>query len=516
VNSDASKHQIQDWLVECADHSQCPGQVETILPTRVIEVAPVDSPDKPRLLVTAGKKGRYAALSYCWGSNSYGELKQSHLNKYLQHLDVGALPQTLRDAIAVTKSISIRYLWVDALCILQDSEEDKSHEISMMERVYRDSLLTIVAANSEGVTEGFLQPRKMPMESYTLPFRLSESQFGTMSVQELDEREYEESEEPINKRAWTLQESMLAHRYLIYSSHTLQWRCNAGVRNHGNSLHLVHYSDEEQISRSFYTLNKPASDSEGELGRWIRLVSVYSERSSSLYRDKLNAISAVAQGFSPLLGPEYFAGLWQFSILGQLTWVPRCSWSSEAMNTRPEVYRAPSWSWASVDGPLDYDTSPSLELYLYRCDFIGCQIKPKSADNPFGEVLAGSLKLKGVLRQAWFNPSEKHILWADEDDDISRAIDAFSLAESSQGSSRQAEDNESTDQDSGFEAFYDESGNWPSMQVFCLPIWACEKTISMGLLLVQSEKETFKRIGSFDNAPRTDFDHLSRREITII
>jgi len=134
----------------------------------------VGSPDRPRLLVTSGRKGRYAALSYCWGSNSYGELNQSNLNKYIQHLCLDALPQTLRDAIAVTKSISVPYLWVDALCILQDSDDDKSHEISMMERVYRDSLVTIVAANSEGVTNGFLQPRKTRLESFVLPFRLSE------------------------------------------------------------------------------------------------------------------------------------------------------------------------------------------------------------------------------------------------------------------------------------------------------------------------------------------------------
>jgi hypothetical protein len=224
---------------------------------------------------------------------------------------------------------------------------------------------------------------------------------------------------------------------------------------------------------SFYTLNKPASDSEGELRRWMQLVSVYSKRSLSLSREKFNAISAVAQGFSSLLVPEYFAGLWQFSILRQLTWVPKCSWDLEAMNTRPEAYRAPSWSWASVDGPLDYD-STFLELdgevYLYRSDLISCQIEPKSADNPFGEILAGPLKLKGVLRQAWFNPSEKHILWANEDDDISGAINAFCLAESRQGSSKQVEDNPSTDQESGFEAFHDESGNWPPIQVFCLPI----------------------------------------------
>lgn len=91
-----------------------------------------------------------------------------------------------------------------------------------MEKVYRDSLVTIVAASSEGATQGFLQPREMPMPFFNIPFRLSEGQSGTMPVQNLDEREYEESEEPIHKRAWTLQESMLAHRYLIYSSHTLQ------------------------------------------------------------------------------------------------------------------------------------------------------------------------------------------------------------------------------------------------------------------------------------------------------
>lgn len=68
---------------------------------------------------------------------------------YIQYLCLDALPQILRDAIAVTKSISVPYLWVDALCIIQDSDDDKSHEMSMMERVYRDSLVTIVAANSE-------------------------------------------------------------------------------------------------------------------------------------------------------------------------------------------------------------------------------------------------------------------------------------------------------------------------------------------------------------------------------
>ncbi|RDL39593.1 uncharacterized protein BP5553_03933 [Venustampulla echinocandica] len=518
VYSDASRHQIQRWLAECADHNQCPGQAETILPTRVIEVAPVGSPDRPRLVVTAGKKGRYAALSYCWGSNSYGELNQSNLNEYIQTLCLNLLPQTLRDAIAVTKSISVPYLWVDALCILQDSDNDKSHEMSMMEGVYRDSLVAIVAANSEGATHGFLQPRKTPLESFTLPFRVSESQFGTMSVRELEAMEYDESSEPINERAWTLQESLLAHRYLIYSSHTLQWRCNAGVRNFGNSLHLVSYAEEDKYSHSFSTLNKPASDSEGELKRWIRLVNLYSKRSASLPHDKLNAISAVAREFSPSLGHQYFAGLWEFSILWQLTWVTSCSWDSETVNTRPEVYRAPSWSWASIDGELFYGTSlleTDKDECLYRCDFIRCQVEPKSVDFPFGEVLAGSLTLRGVLRQAWFNPSNNNILWLGEDDEILRTAEALCLAKSRQGSSKEAQDNEWADEDTGVKAYHDEAGDWPPILVFCLPISVHDETVSMGLLLATSEKEAFRRVGSFENAHRKDFDHLPQRDITI-
>jgi Heterokaryon incompatibility protein (HET) len=341
-----------------------------------------------------------------------------------------ALPQTLRDAIAVTKSISIPYLWVDMLCILQDSEDDKRHEMSMMECVYRDSLVTIVVASSENASQGFLHPRQKPKEAYMIPFRPSESQFGTMSLDELDAMEYDESLEPINKRAWTLQESMLAHRYLIYSSHTLQWRCKADVRNLGNSLHFVSHSEETiQSSHSLYLLNKPASDPESELKRWIRLVGIYSDRSASFPHDKLNAISAVAKGFSPMLGPLYHAGIWDSLMLWQLTWVTSNLHDPNVNSTRPDIYRAPSWSWASIDGGLFYpyrllEPIPTVE-YLYRCDFIYCETVPKSPEFPFGEVLAGYLKLKGVLRQAWLVPSAKKILWLAEDDESLAAAEAL-------------------------------------------------------------------------------------------
>jgi len=191
------------------------------------------------------------------------------------------------------------------------------------------------------------------------------------------------------------------------------------------------------------------------------------------------------------------------------------------MTSRPDVYRAPSWSWVSVDGPLAYDVPifepDKYDLCLYRCDFISCQIEPKSANNPFGEVLAGSLKLKCVLRQAWFNPSDTSILWVHKDDETSGAIEAHCWDDFRRSRSKQPEHDESTDQDKRFKGYHDETGDWPPMQVFCLPIISVhDDTVWAGLLLVKSEKETFKRVGFFENAPKEYFDHLPQHEITII
>lgn len=513
VFSNSATQQIYDWLADCAAHQQCPKQTEKALPTRVIEVSPASASGRPRLRITAGKQGRYAALSYCWGNNGYQGLNSSNLDAYIDQLDFGVLPQTIHDAIAVTKAVGIPYLWIDSICILQDSIGDKQNEMLVMDRVYRDSLITLVAASSDSATKGFLHPRQRHCKSYTLPFCIPKGKFGTVSIGDLDDLEYDESSEPVNARAWCLQEGLLAHRYLIYSSHTLQWRCNSRVRNLGESLHLVSYSDDSRYTQSLYTLSKPCSDSETELKRWIRLVELYADRLSSLPHDKLNAISAVAITFASKLGPAYYAGLWQSSLLWQLTWVTACSWNSDARNTRPKVYRAPSWSWASVDGGLFYDTvllEEDNEQTLYRCDLLSCETSSRSPDLPFGEVLAGSLKLQGVLRQAWLKPTSKDLLWLAEDDG------SLAAAESVQDTQRQAEQPWDKDWSPTARGYHDEAGEWPPILVFCLPVSSGEETIARGLLLIAAKDDMLRRIGSFEGVNRRDFDQYPQCEIIII
>ncbi|ERF69010.1 hypothetical protein EPUS_06697 [Endocarpon pusillum Z07020] len=520
INSDHAHQQIKCWLEECGSHECCVQQPGSTLPKRVVEVAPEKCPDTPRLLITEGQKGRYATLSYCWGVEPYGLLSMSNICTYTQGLDVEALPQTFQDAIAVAKTLRIPYLWIDALCIIQDSREDKMQEISVMERIYRESFLTVVAASSANTTDGFLQPRPPPWKSYTIPFRLAGDRFGSMSIQEFEFVEYDERSEPINKRAWTLQEQIIPNRCLIYASHTLQWRCDAGVKNLGNSLHYTSSFEHGKYCETISFLRRPAAKREDQFTRWLRIVHIYAARRASLVTDKLTALAGITKEFSDTLGPRYYAGLWEYSLLPQLTWrtLPR-SYHSKLSCTRPITYRAPSWSWASIEGrvwfPYDIFREDASDK-LYRCSLIHCETMVKSATSPFGEVVAASLKIKAVLRQAWLIPSREAVLWLAEDNPSLAAAETLHLANFRQDNPEHAHDLQYASEGvSGMEGKYDVSGDWPPALVFCLPVLTWGSKIH-GLLLAPADRGTFRRVGSFDWGEAAGFDHLQRVEIMIV
>lgn len=521
VDSDHAHQQIRYWLEECGSHECCVQQSENILPTRVVEVAPDTCRDTPRLLITEGQKGKYVALSYCWGVEPYGLLSTSNMSRYTQGLDTDTLPQTFRDAIAVAKTMSIPYLWIDALCIIQDSEEDKTREVSLMERIYRESFVTIVAASSPNSTDGILRPRPPPQESYIIPFRRTGELFGSMSIQELYSIEYDEMLEPINQRAWTLQEQLIPNRFLIYASHTLQWRCNAGVKNLGSSLHHAISSDDERYCETLSFLRRPASKRKDQLTRWLRIIHIYSGRTASLATDKLPALAGIAKEFSNALGPRYYAGLWEHSLLLQLawmTWLPRDT--TEPPCTRPITYRGPSWSWASIEGRVSFP----YHLFkgdgpdnLYRCSLVRCETMVKSSNSPFGEVLGASLKIKAVLRQAWLIPSKKNVIWLAGNNPSLAAAETLHLASFRQDNSKDTHSMKYPRKGFSYimEGEYDVSGDWPPALVFTLPIITSEFGV-FGLLLAPADNSTFKRVGWFNEGKTADFDHLQQIEITVI
>lgn len=227
LNSAEAYSQISRWLDQCEKHLDCCGvPLYTKLPSRLVEVAPADSLSVPCLRTTSGLNGSYLALSYCWGPNQPYVLTTKNFEALTGKLEVKLLPRTIKDAIEVTKSLGFKYLWVDALCIMQDSAEaaarhDMNQELATMSQVYQNAVMTIVAACVPSVMDGFLKRRPGSGHScFDIPCRLGPKRFFVAHIQE--HSMYDDRSEPINTRAWTYQEQLLSPRLLIYASHTLR------------------------------------------------------------------------------------------------------------------------------------------------------------------------------------------------------------------------------------------------------------------------------------------------------
>lgn len=106
VTPSKTSSQISRWLEECVQHPCCPQQTDLPLPTRLVEVATA------KICHTNGAFGKFAALSYCWGTGSQIQLRSDNIETLMQHLNVNDLSQTIKDAVLVTRSLSIPYLWV--------------------------------------------------------------------------------------------------------------------------------------------------------------------------------------------------------------------------------------------------------------------------------------------------------------------------------------------------------------------------------------------------------------------
>ncbi|PWY82694.1 HET-domain-containing protein [Aspergillus eucalypticola CBS 122712] len=400
---------IKEWLKNCKEHKCC----RTL---HLIEVCP---PGRQHARVLESKDLR-----------DFPKLSHSNYIKFTEGLDEETLPPTIRDALATTRNLSIPYLWIDALCIIQDSEEDKTKEIAQMKGIYASSAVTIVAASAESVSAGFLYPRVHQETYYTIPVRLQPGVFGTIFVNELDAVCYDERLEPISKRGWTMQEQLLSNCILSFTTRTIMWRCRAGIKTFGDSLYFPHdldtgYNDhDEKYSFNLHTLllsqEEAFSNKDKALSCWLRLVTAYSIRVTSLERDRLNALAGLAShpSFCQALGPSYFAGLWQYNLTRQLTWRASTWHRSLAEDEtisiqRPARYQAPSWSWASLKGGIvHFDFSYGEEDTMHRviCDILDCSTTPASPRlNPFGEILSAQLRLRAPARKAWFKPSTSNI-----------------------------------------------------------------------------------------------------------
>jgi hypothetical protein len=426
---------IKTWLNECeSSHSFCGQRDKTNaeLPTRLIEIVDAET---IKLIETDGKFGQYVALSYCWGptvgKNTMTMRANFRTRLHPEGLRRAQLPPAIRDAIVITERLGIRYIWVDAICMIQDNIEDKHAELGKMSQYYRNSFLTI-AASTPSSAIGFIgeigrceKHPDSPLPRDLVPLNAfahihdSKDAGAAGKVYIREENAYQLHLEPISKRAWTLQECLLAPRVLMFGSRVM-WFCqhmthsDGGVEDWSFDQNDFERTRREfqlelrKIERDGHDSGIPVTTPSQEIhDLWHRLVSAYSHRALTWSTDKLPAISAVASEFSRLTHSDYLAGLWRSNLARDLLWT-----TPEASTRRPKIWRAPTWSWVSVDDAILYTKQPPKNAALLA-DIKEVTTVPLTAMAPFGEIEMSSLmltapyfpwKLDGKNREKFMEP----------------------------------------------------------------------------------------------------------------
>jgi hypothetical protein len=357
------------------------------------------------------------------------------------------LSQTIQDAIHATRKLGIRYLWVDALCIVQDDEASKVKEIDQMGKIYSNAALTISAASAAHATDGFLH-KPFTSNGCEIPFLLPDGKFGKVLVvpsQETKATAFEKVVEvpnypinyyhwrqqerlmnsvafrkkvaqtnprsedwPLDTRAWAFQEHMPSPRLLIFGPDDVRWRCQVTeleplfpnpIRYHGAA-------DRVPILRSPFVGYDPKhwtsvrgirgvwATTTRQRQLWVTVMTDFSNRSITVEQDRLPALAGIASQFEELSGEQYVAGYWVNCLPELLPWVrkPLKPGKNNQPNGELKEYLVPSWSWIAARQPIVLH--PITDVTAEVISAVAELLHPEAK---FGNLKSATLNLKATI-----------------------------------------------------------------------------------------------------------------------
>lgn len=189
----------------------------------------------------------------------------------------------------------------------------------------------------------------------------------------------------LNRRAWVVQERVLSARTVYFSSNQIWWECRELEANESFPLRLP------DTIKSWYGRQVKSWSSEKAYSTWRTILTVYTVSDLTNPADKLVAISGLAKRFSSLLDDEYVAGLWRKRITTELLWHHE---SQATVRRRPSTYRAPTWSWASIDAKVSHFYMP--EETIDCIEILGIKVTPVGTDKT-AEIQNAIIRLRGHL-----------------------------------------------------------------------------------------------------------------------
>ncbi|KAE9363415.1 HET-domain-containing protein [Stipitochalara longipes BDJ] len=429
---------IQSNLAECFAKHYCPkpivpqrhGEADTMVtPARLIDVEsyPCHTPgnaDAVRLfeVPNATQSLKYMTLSHCWGKGLKNKHKtlSSNLSARATKILVRELPPTFRDAISITRRLGVRYLWIDSLCIIQDSEQDWASESLKMGGIYQNSFLTIAASQGKNSLAGCFNKRSVTHDrlksknKHTLhlwKITTDTEKAGKSTIMLLiEERGHEPlplRSSPLSQRGWVFQERLLSPRTIHFTTSQVVWECRDHYRLEDLLPAPMRKWEDSTVSGLLdygtydrFILNE--SDDKPELADfWYdRIVAErYSIRLFSHSADRLIAIAGIAQTFQGISEDRYLAGLWESNLAYGLYFRRRIHRFATIFPPAHKTRRWPSWTWSSHDGEVLWENVREF-LPDQRFTLVSNNLKFLGA-NPtqFSPVSGGHITVTGIMTE---------------------------------------------------------------------------------------------------------------------
>lgn len=396
---------LRGWLSDCeSNHPRCQPTSNAStrlqgLPTRLIDIT--NTPQvPPRLVLSASMPAstKYIALSYCWGPPSQQKPQltttKARLQAHQSGIALSSMPLTFQDLITLAKKLGVRYLWIDALCIVQDDNADWEGEAARMFLVYRNAHLTVVAGGPS-CHSGFLTRQNDHLFA-EIPFRSRKNGVvvdGHYLLSSLGVARTWEADTPHHmfkaawyKRAWTYQEDIMSRRALYFTDTASFYRCQT---HRCLEQDTVTYTNVRQWDKFL----DPSPTADATMKRyylWENLLVMYAERGLTKGRDKFPALSGLARMFGQALRDEYLAGIWRREFHRGMLWF------TDSDAAKPPAWRAPTWSWASWDGLVGM--MPKVEEPVKSRILLRDAHVELDGRDPYGMVRGGWVVLSACLK----------------------------------------------------------------------------------------------------------------------
>ncbi|KLU90403.1 hypothetical protein MAPG_10257 [Magnaporthiopsis poae ATCC 64411] len=361
TSSPAAMSKIRGWIENCREnHKGCRLATPQPLPTRVLDPLKTES---------------------------------STIDARKECISWDQLPRTFQDAVAMTRALDVRYLWIDSLCIVQDDAKDWQRESAKMHLTYRGAYLTLAASSSAGPGGGLF--RDVPSEYSLRDWDLNGQRIRTRrKIPHIDSA----CDYPLMRRGWVFQERVLSRRVLHFSTAELAWECmEDNACECGQFYQHLGVTDSLLAPKERY---RPIDEPKGWLMFvWRKIVMDYSRMELSYEKDVFPALSGVAELQRAVRGSTYLAGLWSDTLIYDLLWrVPKI-WSLPVHEfqydrvARPLGWRAPTWSWASVKSAVEYEEMAGFSSKLTRCE---ANVE-HTGESETGELESATLEVSGML-----------------------------------------------------------------------------------------------------------------------